>query len=434
MKRKSPDYFENKSKISIAKLLIYLFSTIVVLLLVLVLITLFMTRNASKPQSVFGHRLFIITTNSMQDKIPVGSAIIVKEQGADTYQTDDIITFKEGEDDKGNLIINTHRIVSSTPTAKGLIFVTKGDNNKVADTKPRKPEDIYGKVIVIMPTFGKFLTFIKSPTGLIICIAFPLILLLILEIRNLLKLKKEPSDEEKMKNDNKNRADLFGTNSNKQPKTLEKKEPVKSLPKPISREENAGNSNNQTKEIDTNFYGFNENKNFDEYPPEEQPVHTHSTEKIEVKEQQKIREEKIVTKQEEDFEILNNMDGFAFVRPKNDNTETDYTKVDIINQFSNGNNDFAVMTSKANPEFSAQVKANGKDSFVIDGIDVKVQSDSINLGLDENNNGREISITVTSEYTNVVVCGKEFEVNFALFKDDKDNKQKVVIERKDKKL
>ena len=73
-----------------------------------------------------------------------------------------------------------------------------------------------------------------------------------------------------------------------------------------------------------------------------------------------------------------------------------------------------------------------RDRFQIEGIDVNVKPDALKLSLDENGKGRDISITVTNEYTNVTVGSDENEINFALFRDSGDDGQKVIIQRKNK--
>lgn len=89
--------------------------------------------------------------------------------------------------------------------------------------------------------------------------------------------------------------------------------------------------------------------------------------------------------------------------------------------------EIAVTGTLGNPEFSANVKTAGKDRFSIEGIDVKVKPDALRLTLED---GRDLSITVTKDYTHVAIDNDNCRMNFALFKDDVDSEQKVIIQRK----
>ena len=95
-----------------------------------------------------------------------------------------------GYDPDGKLFVNTHLIVGIEESGEERIFRTKGDNNNVEDDKLRTEDDILGKEIAALPTVGRFFAFIKQPIGLITCIAIPLVILLVFEIFNLIRLSK----------------------------------------------------------------------------------------------------------------------------------------------------------------------------------------------------------------------------------------------------
>lgn len=422
MENKEEILNEPSTKTRINKVIFYIVSSIIVLILIMLLTAVAMTRKSSEPPIFFGHRLFVVTTNSMQPEIPVGSAIFVKKIDVSKLKSGDIITFKEGYDSNNNLIFNTHRIIKSIPKENDLTFITKGDNNNIEDSKIRYSEDIYGKVVLISPKFGGFLVFLKSPLGLVVCIALPLLLLLVFEIINLLKMNKMP--KESFADDDVKKAHMFGTHTKHKMQKVDKKISVKDEIIDDNDQENKTNVKDETfekkdKDSEDNINN-NINKNIDKILTKADDIKDGYDQGY-----------KIETKNDEKS-IINNMNGFALLREKKIVTkkEEEEEKIKLLDNFDNGENQIAIMTNSESNAFNATMQTKGKDRFIIDGIDVKVEPQSLNLGL-EDEKGREILITVTKEYTNVVVECKDYEINFALFKD-KDEDEKVVIKRKDK--
>ena len=104
--------------------------------------------------SFMGYSLFEVQTGSMSPKIEAGDWIVVKY--ANDYELKDVITFEtEGE-------FVTHRIVSKY----GDTFVTKGDANNAKDS-PIAKEQIVGKVVKTLPTFGILRRTLFNPVVLI---------------------------------------------------------------------------------------------------------------------------------------------------------------------------------------------------------------------------------------------------------------------------
>ena len=109
----------------------YIVSLALIVLLVAILFNVIITRKSGEPPSVFGYSLFIVTTPSMQGTLDPGSAVLVHKVDPDTLAVGDIITFKEGYDPDGKLVVNTHRIVNIEEAGDERVFRTKGDNNNV---------------------------------------------------------------------------------------------------------------------------------------------------------------------------------------------------------------------------------------------------------------------------------------------------------------
>ncbi len=92
----------------------------------------------------------VIYSGSMRPNIDIGDVVLVSEIEVEEIKVGDIIQFKT-EDITLPII---HRVYKIQDTDKGLIFITKGDNNDIPDTNPIYPEEIMGKVVFNLPKVG----------------------------------------------------------------------------------------------------------------------------------------------------------------------------------------------------------------------------------------------------------------------------------------
>lgn len=127
----------------------------------------------------------VVTVNpgsgSMYPTLKPYDMLFVKQQ--DSYEVDDIITYKDGSS------FTTHRIVEITDEG----FVTKGDFNESIDTEIVHFDDVEGEVVVVLKGFGKVMIFLSSPLG-IMCVLMVFFLIfvskyLILFIKNQKKVE-----------------------------------------------------------------------------------------------------------------------------------------------------------------------------------------------------------------------------------------------------
>jgi signal peptidase I len=162
-----------KRTISIIKQLIALFIFILIPIVLFILIT-------SYSPAIFGIRTFNVLTGSMEPTIHIGSLVFSKPEK--NYFPGDIISFKR------NNIIITHRILE----IKNGQFITKGDANHIRDPQLVSKYNIIGKIDVILPGFGKFISFIRTLPGFIIFVAIPIIIFIGLEIKT---IKREWENE-----------------------------------------------------------------------------------------------------------------------------------------------------------------------------------------------------------------------------------------------
>lgn len=101
----------------------------------------------------------------MNPSFETGDMVIVKSADASDINVNDVITFREGT----NRYI-THRVVEIVDNG----FVTKGDNNNVADEKVVSPGALVGKQVFTFENAGFIAKFASGPIGFMLLIIIPL--------------------------------------------------------------------------------------------------------------------------------------------------------------------------------------------------------------------------------------------------------------------
>ncbi|WP_457743080.1 signal peptidase I [Thermococcus sp.] len=129
-----------KRKHSLVSFLTYFFLAFVVVVVVL--------------HFVFGFQYVVILTNSMQPTINPGDLVIVKPVNPYKLHVGDIILY---EVHLGNATYRiTHRIVAIGYDQEGrLYFITKGDNRRYTDPWRVYPNQVIGKVVLVIPHVGR---------------------------------------------------------------------------------------------------------------------------------------------------------------------------------------------------------------------------------------------------------------------------------------
>ena len=128
-----------------------------------------------------------VYTGSMEPAIPVGGIVVIKPVDPETLKIGDIICFKLTEPTS-----ITHRIINITDQG----FITKGDANEDPDQWIVKKENVIGKAILTIPFIGYLGYFVRTPTGFILLILLPASVIIIMEIRNIVKeLTKQKQEQ-----------------------------------------------------------------------------------------------------------------------------------------------------------------------------------------------------------------------------------------------
>lgn len=124
---------------------------------------------------------YVIVSRSMTPTINVNDAIVIKRDNNDKYKIGDIISFFSTEYDRDGMVV-THRVVDKKSEGTTSEYITKGDNNPVADGNSVNTNNVYGKVMFIIPKLGYIQNFLSKPRNLAICLLIPALLVVILDM------------------------------------------------------------------------------------------------------------------------------------------------------------------------------------------------------------------------------------------------------------
>lgn len=108
---------------------------------------------------------YTVLTGSMEPSISPGDYITVRKVDVNSLKVGDIITFKMGDS------IITHMIKS----IEGEQIITKGTANNVVDD-PITKEDVLGKYLFKISKMGYVMSYLSTPSGLILIVGIVAIL------------------------------------------------------------------------------------------------------------------------------------------------------------------------------------------------------------------------------------------------------------------
>lgn len=133
-----------------------------IILLALLLINIISAKLRGEVPKVFGYAVMYITTGSMEEEIPVGSYILVRETAPEDIEFGDVICFYS-EDPLIYGYPNTHRVVEEPiATGDGYEYVTRGDASSANDKINAKSERLIGKYVKTLTLVTSVLAFIST--------------------------------------------------------------------------------------------------------------------------------------------------------------------------------------------------------------------------------------------------------------------------------
>lgn len=151
--------------------------------------------NKTHDFSIFGMRLFIITTESMEPYIKKDDIIITKNVKQEQIKEGDVISFERNEK------IITHRVVKINDSNGKITFVTKGDNNTIEDEERVEYDEIKGRCFIRIPKLG---VFIKQIENQIVVLSILLVILIVYFFKMINDEKIDKRREKKLKKDKEN--------------------------------------------------------------------------------------------------------------------------------------------------------------------------------------------------------------------------------------
>jgi signal peptidase len=101
---------------------------------------------------VVGGSALTVLTNSMAPNLPPGTLVVIRPATAGDIHIGDVITYQI---ESGKPAVISHRVVTRSVDLSGEVtFITKGDNNAVADANPIRQVQIKGKLWYAIPLLG----------------------------------------------------------------------------------------------------------------------------------------------------------------------------------------------------------------------------------------------------------------------------------------
>ena len=188
----------------IGKILSYASITILVIIGIFLVYYLF-TMQKAKNDSNFKPlvSLYTIISGSMEPTIHVYDVVVnTAVTNPEDIKVGDVITFISSSYISEGLTV-THRVQDIKIVNGNYEYVTKGDNNPVADGSPAKFDNVIGKVKFKLPQLGRIQFLVASKAGWFLVVLLPAMGVIIYDVIKLLKLLATKSTTDKLNNNKK---------------------------------------------------------------------------------------------------------------------------------------------------------------------------------------------------------------------------------------
>lgn len=130
-------------------------------------------------QTCFGLRILTVQTGSMRPTFAPGDALIMRRADIGVLRPGMIVSYQSARNP--NELV-THRLVRIISEKQS--FQTKGDALATADPAVRGSL-LSGRVVAVLPGMGKILNWLRSWTGLVVCIYLPVAAITLQELYRL---------------------------------------------------------------------------------------------------------------------------------------------------------------------------------------------------------------------------------------------------------
>ncbi|WP_291056967.1 signal peptidase I [Herbiconiux sp.] len=102
--------------------------------------------------ALVGGRPLTVLTQSMEPGLPPGTLVVVRPVPVQDIRIGDVLTYQIESGEPG---VISHRVIEKTMSSNGsILFVTKGDNNDLADENPVQEVQVVGTLWYSVPLLG----------------------------------------------------------------------------------------------------------------------------------------------------------------------------------------------------------------------------------------------------------------------------------------
>lgn len=144
---------------------------ICVILLAILVFHIFRARMNGEVPRVFGYSVVNIVSGSMEDEIPTGSYILIREIAPEEVKRGDIICFYS-TDPAIYGMPNTHRVVEEPiRRADGIEFITRGDANPGNDAVAARGDRLVGVYVKRLDALAGLAGALHGKTVILLIIA-----------------------------------------------------------------------------------------------------------------------------------------------------------------------------------------------------------------------------------------------------------------------
>lgn len=145
-------------------------STIMVIIIVFML-SIFVIMMKIQPETIsqfIGYRFYVVLSDSMEPVIPTYSLVFSKMLNEDeTIDPNTIVTFQANR--FGKEVLLTHYFKETQACDHGVCYRTQGAEAPNYDSYETTREDLVGTYVFHVPYIGKFILFLQSKFGLVLC-------------------------------------------------------------------------------------------------------------------------------------------------------------------------------------------------------------------------------------------------------------------------
>ena len=185
---------EKSKKSKGTSILSFVIKAIIYILLIGILLIILVQKITDNKHAFMGIQIFRVISNSMKPEYNVNDILLVRQTNPEEIKVGNNITYLGKIDDEIYAPI-THKVVQIEKTQENtLLFYTKGLANITEDPVVTE-QQIYGVVVSKLHILSLINKLVNNVLGYILLIFIPLLVLIFKNIKELISMSKEKTDE-----------------------------------------------------------------------------------------------------------------------------------------------------------------------------------------------------------------------------------------------